>query len=102
MAKTSKEFALLAMIRQHDQLWEEWGRRIVNGEEDMRELSAQCIELAFEITLTQPHTARGRAGKRRIMRLQEFEDNHGFFDWVLARDADRVTAARKARAKGAP
>jgi hypothetical protein len=53
---------------------------------------AKGILLEFEITITPAHTARGLAGKRRVMRLAALEDNQGFFDWVLARDAERVAA----------
>jgi hypothetical protein len=101
--KSNPDAALIEIIRQHDTLWEEWGRRIANEEEAtcVDGLSTRCIELAFEITVTQAHTARGRAGKRRVMRLQELEDNHGFFDWVLARDAERVAAGKPSRKNGA-
>ena len=53
--------------------------------------------MAFEIIVTQAHTARGLAGKRGVIRLQGFEDNHWFFDWVLARDAERVAAGKPSR-----
>jgi hypothetical protein len=84
--------ALLDMIRQHRELYDEYDRIEDRDAPRTDELLAKGILLEFEITITPAHTARGLAGKRRVMRLAALEDNQGFFDWVLARDAERVAA----------
>jgi hypothetical protein len=94
--KQNPDAELLAKIREHDVLWSEWGRQLLLDEDDTRidELSDQCIDLEFQITVTPAHTARGLASKRRVIRNAAFKDNHGFFDWVIAHDADRIRRAK--------
>jgi hypothetical protein len=80
--------ALLDMIRQHRELYDEYDRIEDRDAPRTDELLAKGILLEFEITIT----ARDLAGKRRVMRRAALEDNQGFFDWVLERDAERVAA----------
>jgi hypothetical protein len=64
-------------------------------EDDPRtdELSNRCADLEFEIVLMPVHTRRGLACKRIVMmKRAQLHDGHGFFDWVFARDAERVAA----------
>jgi hypothetical protein len=57
------------------------------------ELFDRCADLEFEIVLMPAHTRRGLACKRLVMmRRAQLHADHGFFDWVLARDAERVAA----------
>jgi len=91
---------LLTMIKRHELQWTECGRL---DEDDPRldEVSSERVDLAFQIVITPAHTPRGLAGKRRVISLEELEDNQGFFDWVLARDAERIAAGKAGRHRAA-
>jgi hypothetical protein len=91
-SKSNPDAALLTVVKRHDLLWNEWDQLVLIDEDDPRidELSEQCLELEFQIVITPAYTARGLAAKRRIIRNASFEDNHHFFEWVIAHDADRI------------
>jgi hypothetical protein len=88
--------ALLATVRRHEQLWRRMDDLVASGGDDATDTpeyqaaSQEAMDLEFEIVLIPAHTRRGLAGKRRVMGQSSFEDNCGFFDWVLDRDAERV------------
>jgi|GEM_PF-3878316 len=94
----SPDAALFEIIRRHDHAWKLMDDLYASGGDDAtdtpeyRAASHEAIDLEFEIVLIPAYTRRGLAGKRRVMDQASFEDNCGFFDWVLERDAERVAA----------
>jgi hypothetical protein len=89
---SNPDAALLAIFRQHSSLWREWGH-LDDDDPRTAELSDRCADLEFETVLMPAHTRRGLACKRLVMmRRAQLHDGHGFFEWVLARDAERLAA----------
>jgi hypothetical protein len=70
--------ALLDMIRQHRELYDEYDRIEDRDAPRTDELLAKGILLEFEITITPAHTARGLAGKRRVMRWPRLKTTRAF------------------------
>lgn len=95
-AKANSDAALLATVRRHEQAWKRMDDLVASGGDDATDTpeyqaaSQEALDLEFEIVLIPAHTRRGLAGKRRVMGQSSFENNCGFFDWVLDRDAERV------------
>jgi hypothetical protein len=89
---------LLADIERHGSLWTEWDRIVAEcGEDDARipALSDETTELAKRIVMTPAHTAEGRDGKIRVVKLEELEswDDLGLIEAILDLDAARIAAA---------
>ncbi|AHY52480.1 hypothetical protein [Bradyrhizobium japonicum] len=94
-SKQNHDAALLAMVDQHDALWGEWDRITDFGKNEdprTRALSDECYELERKITATPAFTREGLAGKRRVIRRAEFEDDSGVIATILELDAERVAA----------
>jgi hypothetical protein len=58
-------------------------------------ISAETSQLARRIAVTPAHTAEGRDGKIRVVKLEELEswDDLGLIETIFELDAERIAAA---------
>jgi hypothetical protein len=74
------------MIRRHDDLWQQF------TEETPGRTGPRSLQLEVKITGMPAFTSEGLAGKRRVVRRAEFDDDDGIVAAILALDAERVAA----------
>ena len=86
---SNPDTALLALVGRHDALWDEW------GEEAPNELVHEACELEVKITAMPAFTSAGFAGKCRVVRRAEFDDDDGIVAAILELDAERVGVGKR-------
>jgi hypothetical protein len=89
------EVNLMALIRRHDELWDEWNRLSAIDEyhPQIDALSCECREHELQILLAPALTTEELEGKRRVVERGAITDDFGIVDAIFERDAERIAAA---------